>query len=431
MRHRLARRFTRSGWAIFWGAVATAVMGLDTEVSVSYQAFTLLVFLLMVAFVSSWFFGGRFAARRLLPRFATAGIPVQYQVSITNLTGRSQAGLVLLEELADPRPGFAEWRERSRFASRRTKSFKVNSAPSSRATRNRVTAGEIPAMGPKEQVEVTAQLLPARRGVLRFAGVSVARLDTLGLCRALSRVTAPQSILVLPRRYSIPPIALPGSVKYQQGGVAMASNIGQSEEFIGLRDYRPGDPLRHIHWRSFAKAGKPVVREFEDEFFVRHALILDTFTDDPHSEVFEEAVSVAASFACTIRTQESLLDLLFVGPDSYCFTSGRGLAHSDQILEVLASVKPCTDKSFLSLEPLVLNHARSVSGCICVLLAWDEDRRAFVKKLQNLGLPVTVLIVTSAGRANELKTLSRSEGLDTATVLTVGKVEEGLARLNA
>ena len=131
--------------------------------------------------------------------------------------------------------------------------------------------------------------------------------------RAFVKVPLPQTVLILPKRYPLPPIALPGAMKYQEGGVALASNIGRSEEFVSLREYRRGDPLRHIHWRSWAKAGKPIVKEFEDEFFVRHALVLDTFTDDPHSEAFEEAVSVAASFACTVLTQESLLDLLFVG----------------------------------------------------------------------------------------------------------------------
>ncbi len=136
-------------------------------------------------------------------------------------------------------------------------------------------------------------------------------------------------------------------------------------------------PLRHIHWRSWAKAGKPIVKEFEDEFFVRHALVLDTFDDEPHSEVLEEAVSVAASFACTVLTQESLLDLLFVGAQSYCFTAGRGLAHADQMLEILASVRACGDKPFATLEHLVLGHVSVVSGCICVLQKWDEARKAF------------------------------------------------------
>ena len=151
--------------------------------------------------------------------------------------------------------------------------------------------------------------------------------------------------------------------------------------------------MRHIHWRSWARTGKPIVKEFADEFFVRHALVLDTFSDHQHSEAFEEAVSVAASFACTIQTQESLLDLLFVGAEAYCFTAGRGLAHADQMLEILASVPVCTDKPFANLEHLVLNHANVVSGCICVLLAWDAGRREFVEKLKALGVPVLVVVV--------------------------------------
>ena len=54
---------------------------------------------------------------------------------------------------------------------------------------------------------------------------------------------------------------------------------------------------------------------------------------------------VAASFACTCNA-ESLLDLLFVGTEAYCFTAGRGLGHTEQMLEVLASVQVCREKSF-------------------------------------------------------------------------------------
>src|SRR6185295_8954921 len=198
-------------------------------------------------------------------------------------------------------------------------------------------AADVPAATPQGEVEVKLELTPLRRGLLRFNGLRLARPDPLGLFRAFSKVPLPQTTLILPRRYPLPPLSFPGTLKYQDGGVALASNVGQSEEFIALRDYRHGDPLRHIHWRSWAKAGRPVVKEFEDEFFVRHALVLDTFTKQPHSEIFEEAVSIAASFACSIRTQESLLDLLFVGPDSYCFTAGRGLGRSEQMLEILAA----------------------------------------------------------------------------------------------
>ena len=121
------------------------------------------------------------------------------------------------------------------------------------------------------------------------------------------------------------------------------------------------------------------MKEFEDEFFVRHALVLDTFTDEPHSEVLEEAVSVAASFACTVLTQESLLDLLFVGHKSYCFTAGRGLGTADQMLEILASARNCADKPFAALEHLVFSHLPLVSGCVCILQKWDAPRRHFME----------------------------------------------------
>jgi uncharacterized protein (DUF58 family) len=236
-------------------------------------------------------------------------------------------------------------------------------------------------------------------------------------------------MLVLPKRYPLPPVALPGTTKFQEGGVAFASNVGLSEEFVSLRDYRRGDPLRHIHWRSWAKAGKPIVREFEDEFFTRHALILDTFTDEPNSEVFEEAVSIAASFTCTVLTQESLLDLLFVGPQAYCFTAGRGVAHTDQMLEILASVRVCTDRPFSTVETLVLDHAAAVSGCICVLLAWDDARQNMVRKLKLLGVPVMVLVVTEAGRNRPLDPGPMRDEPDRLHHLELGRIEQALAKL--
>jgi uncharacterized protein (DUF58 family) len=162
---------------------------------------------------------------------------------------------------------------------------------------------------------------------------------------------------------------------------------------------------------------------------VRHALVLDTFTEDPHSEAFEEAVSVAASFACAIRTQESLLDLMFVGPQSYCFTAGRGLAHTDQMLEILASVRPCRDQPFGALGQLVLNHVEAVSGCIGVLLAWNEERRRFVEKLKALGVPVLVLVVVEPGQDAALDPGPMREEPERFHVLEAGRIEQGLSEL--
>jgi len=156
--------------------------------------------------------------------------------------------------------------------------------------------------------------------------------------------------------------------------------------------------------------------------------VLDTFSDQPHSEAFEEAVSVAASFACSVLTQESLLDLLFVGSKAYCFTAGRGLAHADQMLEILASVQVCSGKSFRTLENLVLNHAGSVSGCICVLLTWDEPRRNLVRKLRGIGVPVMVVVVVPAAPARPLEPGPLQDEPENFRVLESGRIAEQLAK---
>jgi uncharacterized protein (DUF58 family) len=217
-------------------------------------------------------------------------------------------------------------------------------------------------------------------------------------------------------------------MKYQQGGVALAAAVGESEECIALRDYRRGDPLRRIHWRSWARTGRPIVKEFQDEFFVRHALVLDTFADLGAAAEFEEAVSLAASLACTIQTQESLLDLMFVGPQAFCFTTGRGLAHTEQMLEILASVRACHEKPFSTLTNLVVEHAASMSGCLCILVKWDEARRELVRVVQSLGVPLRVFLVMPAGDRPPTDLGPMADEPENFFCLEAGQIEEGLRR---
>jgi uncharacterized protein (DUF58 family) len=426
--HRLRRRFTRGGMVVLTAMVVAALMGPDTENNLAYQGFTLSFFILAVAAIFSWTFKGTFSVQRHLPRFGTVGQTLTYSVTVRNLSKRPQRGLSLLENLADPRPAFPDWLAVKRAEERELRSFRFANR---RRQPNRFKIADVkeaflPPAPPGQETQTRVELKPLRRGILKFTGLMLARTDPFGLCRAFRKVALPETTVILPRRYALPPTAFPGTMKYQDGGVAMASHVGQSEEFVSLRDYRYGDPLRHIHWRSWAKLGKPVVKEYEDEFFVRHALILDTFVDRPRSDAFEEAVSVAASFACTLDTQDSLLDLLFVGAQAFCFTSGRGLAHADQMLEILASVKTCQERPFSNLETLVIDHAASVSACICVLLAWDEPRRALVKKIEALGLPVLVIVITEPGVSLDTNGSHRPERF---FVLEVGNVERGLANI--
>jgi uncharacterized protein (DUF58 family) len=391
------RRLTPAGWIVATALMLTAGMATDTEQSVGYQVFTLLACLAAIALWSAPFFRIRFAVERTLPRFGTAGKPLHYHITVKNVGRKMQTGLCVFEDLADPRPTFDEFVRETKATSRR-KSFRITRSSPIR----RLHPPKPQPLGPllpNGEAAVEMRLMPLKRGVLHFRGVSVARPDLFGLFRAFARTSAPASITILPKRYSLPNVTLPGAARYQQGGVAFATSVGQSEEFVALRDYREGDPLRRIHWKSWAKVGRPVVKEFQDEFFVRHALVLDTFTEPDNVEVFEASVSLAASFACTIDTQESLLDLLFVGPQAYCLTVGRGVAHADQMLEILAGVQTCSEKAFAALEQIVIEHSALVSGCICIFVEWDEARQQLVRKLESLAVPLLVLILREPASA--------------------------------
>ena len=149
--------------------------------------------------------------------------------------------------------------------------------------------------------------------------------------------------------------------------------------------------------------------------------MLDTFTGADGDPVFEDAVSAAASIAISTDTQESLLDLMFVGPEAYCFTAGRGLGHLDRLLEVLACVGPCRDKPFRSLQRSVIDRHTSLSGCVCVLLGWDDARQDLIRNLEALGTPTEVFVVGEPGTLERLP--------PSVHRLEVGRVGEGLARL--
>jgi hypothetical protein len=429
-----SRRVTKMGALTFVGAFLLGLR-MDTQLTIGYQAFCLLACCLVMSMILALGVRARFKAYRILPRLATAGQPMPYRIILTNDTPRSQRNWTVVDNPADPRPTLEQFishpepgEEKRNFFDRRYKFYrwkwlmKLN-------TIGQTEPVEAPLIGPRSSADLDMVFLAQRRGVARLKSITVLVPEPMGFINRIYTVPIEQAVLVLPKRYQIPRLELPGAMKYQPGGVAMASNVGASEEFVSLRDYRPGDPLKHIHWKSWARMNKPIVKEFEDEFFVRHALVLDTFTVDDGGVVFEEAVSVAASFACEIQTQESLLDLLFVGLQAYCFTSGRSLSHTEQMLEVLASVRACPDKSFDALRCLVVEHSALVSGCLCIFLAWDEPRHKLVESLIAMEVPINVIVIVPENSSKDLDPGPMRSAPASFHVLRAGEIQEGLNQL--
>jgi uncharacterized protein (DUF58 family) len=431
----LNRRFTPRGLMLVVYLIVAAAIGIDTNQSLAYQIFTFLGAILSLAIATSLLFRFRFRATRSLPRFGTVGLPFKYKIVLQNQNRSPQKGLQLLEVFADAYPSWQEFRQLSVDQSHRAKGWanKYRRWFQVVAQKRRAIAKvmDLPVLLSNRSTEVTVEVTPLRRGVLRFKGLAIACPDPLGLFRACRTLAMPGSILILPKLYQVPAVSLPGLRRYQSGGVALASSVGDSQEFRGLREYRPGDSPRKIDWKSWAKVGKPIVKEEQDEYFVRHALILDTFASEIgnehlQSELLEEAISIAASFACEVQTQESLLDLMFVGLEAYCFTVGRGLGQTDRMLEILASVGPCREQSFEALMPVVMDRLSLLSGCICIFLGWDEARSKLVQRLEQMQIPTLALLLAGDRQSSQTSVPAMPANLH---VLKLGQIQPGLMTL--
>ena len=385
------------------GLLAATVFGVDTRQTMSFQIAAVLFALLLIAVLSAPLFRARFRLRRYLPEVASVGVPCRYQLELTPLGGGRQFGLQLTDRLSGSPPTLTEMaRSRDNEAQTGNRFDRVIGFPRwllllERKRGGNIDAVALPVLETGQTTRVELGFTPLRRGYLDFSEALIQRPDPLGLFHAIIRQPLKDRLLVLPRRYTLPPVRLSGGRSYQPGGLEQASSVGDAEEFISLRDYRPGDPLRHIHWKSWARTGHPVVREYQDEYFIRQGLLLDTYLEQGPDSLFEEAVSVAASYACMPRDRDSLLDLLFAGDRTHSFTSGRGLADTRALLEVLACVETTEQDPFPGLEGMLSQHAPHLSACICILLAWDEKRQALIRLLRGLGLGVQVIVLRCSG----------------------------------
>jgi uncharacterized protein (DUF58 family) len=434
--NRLARtwrdRLTPAGWTVVVSALLSGVIGLNTNETTAYQLFCFLAAVFCVSASLSLFHRPRLIIRRHVPRVASVGQALRYRFEIDNLNGRSYSHLSFQENLPQPLPSVESFHqvpepgESDRNPFDRTFLYYRWNWLRQRARIAHSEPTDPVALPAKGRVRVETVLKPLRRGVLTLDSVRVLHPDLFGLIYFIRRheTEVTDKITILPRRYPIPGLNLTGESQYQPCGVALASEIGQSEEFIGLRDYRPGDPIRHLHWRSWARTGHPIVMEFEDEYYPRYALALDTFGSPELSDVFEEAVSVAASFAYTLDSHESLLDLLFVGTKAYVHTSGRGVSQPERLLEILSAVDMTSDGQFSDLHVLLTSRIRDVTACIVILLSWDEERRACIQRLRESGVSLMILLVGRPDPGLEEQVVK--EGVH---FLSLNQVGEGLASL--
>lgn len=397
VRHWAVQHFTPMGFGVVGCLCLAAIAGFGTTQSLSHLLFFFAVALLGLALVGSRLVQYHFRVTRTLPRFGTVGEPLQYPVVIHNLTPTQQQGLQLIEVASNPFPSFRAFLA---LPARSVISRRWRQQWGQLVARQQSAIAEpqaLPPLASEAKTKVTGEILPLRRGRLTLDTLTLACPDPLGLLYKRQTFHCPESVCILPQRYTLPPLQLSKVRRHQQGDNVLISAIGEALEFRSLRDYRPGDPTNKIHWKSWAKVGRPIVKEQQEESAVHHALILDSFQPDlqfdPYGDRFEEALRIAISFLMQDQPEASRLDVLFATPKVRCVTVGRGLRHRAQLLETLATLTPCPEGAIGGLTPLFQTRASRLSGCFCILLNVDEDRLTFLKEIAQFGVPIKALIL--------------------------------------
>jgi uncharacterized protein (DUF58 family) len=398
----IVRRLRPAGIAIVLVLILSSVLGVGHHRrDPVFQIFSLCMGMTLIALPWAFFRRASLEAVREIPRYATVGEAMRYTLRVRNVGRRRVRGIAVSETPPDPRPQLAEFlharepgeHERNWF-DRQLAYFRWRWLLSKRRLFDGGSSINLIDLESGASGQLQLELTPVRRGVIRLDDLRVLLPDPFGLFQRARKVSAQAATLtVLPLRYRLPPFDLPGRARFQIGGESVSNSTGNAGEFVGLRDYRPGDSLRQIHWKSWARTGRPIVKELEDIHYPRYGLVLDTFAAAGASELFEEAVSVAASFAATIDTRESLLDLMFIKDEAHVVTAGRGIARAEKLLEVLAAVEPEPQPDLETLARLVLRHREELTSCLVILIGWDEQRAEFFGKLRGGGIVCAPIII--------------------------------------
>lgn len=273
-----------------------------------------------------------------------------------------------------------------------------------------------------------------RRGVIRLGPVRTVRADPVGLLRREQVWAHPVDLFVHPRTIAIPSMST-GFIRDLEGSPTRdltASDIS----FHALREYVPGDERRNIHWRSTAKTGSYMVRQFEETRRSHLMVVLSLAgADFATEEEFELAVSVAGSLGVrairdsrTVSVVASAVTPEFAKRAVYAVRTLTTISPS-RLLDDLATVE--TAQTALRLTDLARVAADGISGMSIAFLVCGSSVTAAQLRLASTVFPPgveVVIVVCDPGRAPGLRSVA---GLNVLTIGFLEDLQKSLARSRA
>ncbi len=202
----------------------------------------------------------------------------------------------------------------------------------------------------RAEVRIPLQVEAARTGRWTMQGFDVALCDPLGLLAGRDYLPCVHAFECFPARRAQRAMRARnlGKLALQHVGKHMTRQIGAGSVVRELRDYQPGDPLRHIAWKATARTGRLIARDFEREVNLSMYLLLDMSTSmrggQWQGQKLEHAISSVAEVADAVIRARDRVGLMTFDEKLYGhIPPGMSPAHQARILRHLVGLNSVVD----------------------------------------------------------------------------------------
>ena len=282
----------------------------------------------------------------------------------------------------------------------------------------------VPLLRPGHTIAQPLEIPALHRGIITVGPATTVRSDPVGLLRREHAFDDVHEVYVHPRTVSLPSTSA-GLIRDLEGSPTRRT-VDADMSFHAIRPYTPGDARRHIHWKSTAKTGQLMVRQYEESRRSRMAVVLavaeDEFVDE---DEFELAVSCAASLG--LRAIRDARDVAIVtGSEIPRVVRGRLRA-----IRHLPAASPRTLLDGFSGVEVLENTMPIVD--VCRLIAESEERLSIAVVVVGSTVPLTRLQQAALAFPPETTVIAvvcdershpRMRAFSGLSVLTVGTIDD-------
>ena len=256
------------------------------------------------------------------------------------------------------------------------------------------------ALWPYQRLRWRRKLRCARRGVFRLGEFRLRSGDPFGFFERERVDRDTIEILVYPRVVPLRRLALP--VHHPSLDVVSASSpVTDPTRTATIREYRPDDPQRLIHWASTARHGALQVRVLEPATSLHVSLLLDVrgFGFGRHyEELLEQTLSAIASIAVYLQSQSAPLGLLANTDPPLVIPPAASVPHLQSVLEALARLK--LTPAAQPIVPWAVDHLPRGNTVILAASEHAPDLARSIARLEESRFHVILLLAQSGdGRA--------------------------------